>query len=109
MVVVQLYKTCHSLLSKLQLVALSLKPPFGDKLRISGKKEMTRHVEKCATRARVGGGTRTRMSVVAMQLSLRYSTALCCSSTSALRSWLSERRTSWMVLFTSGNRLMNLM
>ncbi|KAF3833208.1 hypothetical protein F7725_026873 [Dissostichus mawsoni] len=59
------------------------------------------------------GGTETSpltsMSVLAMQLSLRYSMALCCSSTSALRSWLSERSTSWMVGFTSGNRLMNLM
>lgn len=51
----------------------------------------------------------TRMSVLAIQLSRRYSTALCWSSTSAFRSWLFERRTPWIVAFTSGNKLINLM
>lgn len=39
-------------------------------------------------------GARTRMSVLATVLSRRYSTARCCSSTSAFFSWLSLRSTS---------------
>ena len=64
-------------------------------------------------RPRRGGGKRaawrTRMSVLATVLSRRYSTARCCSSTSAFFSWLSLRSTSWMVPFTSGKRFTNLM
>uniref|UniRef100_A0A5F8GJ37 Fuzzy planar cell polarity protein n=1 Tax=Monodelphis domestica TaxID=13616 RepID=A0A5F8GJ37_MONDO len=51
----------------------------------------------------------TRTSVLAMELRVRYSTARCCSSTSALRSWEPARSTAWMVALVSGNRLMNLM
>lgn len=56
-----------------------------------------------------GVGALTRTSVLATELSVRYSTARCCSSTSALRSWEPARSTPWMVALVSGKRLMNLM
>lgn len=56
-----------------------------------------------------GAGALTRTSVLATELRVRYSTARCCSSTSALRSWEPARSTPWMVALVSGKRLMNLM
>lgn len=57
----------------------------------------------------ISSSTVARTSVLATELRVRYSTARCCSSTSALRSWEPARSTPWMVALVSGKRLMNLM
>lgn len=74
----------------------------------------SQHRSPAGVGARHRGGARgdwalTRTSVLATELRVRYSTARCWSSTSALRSWEPARSTPWMVALVSGKRLMNLM